>query len=119
MRSDPSVDVPNLRGLPGHAPYASELKDLFPESTIVFMLRDPRAIVASFLRYKASSLRTESDFWIWDTLEEAIKSYRRYIRPGINLAEHLEFIRYEDLIAHPLSCPGSSGTSSLLRCLRP
>jgi Sulfotransferase family len=88
---------------PGHAPYASELKDLFPQSTIVFMLRDPRAVVASFLRYKASSLRTESDFWICDTLEEAIKSYRRYILPGINLAEHLEFIRYEDLIAHPLS----------------
>ena len=103
MRSAPSVDVPNLRGLPGHAPYASELKDLFPESTIVFMLRDPRAVVASFLRYKASSLRTESDFWICDTLEEAIKIYRRHIRPGINLAEHLEFIRYEDLIAHPLS----------------
>jgi hypothetical protein len=88
---------------PGHAPYASELRDLFPESTIVFMLRDPRAVVASFLRYKASSLRTESDFWICDTLEEAIRSYRRYIRPGINLAEHFEFIRYEDLIADPLS----------------
>ena len=88
---------------PADAPYASELKDLFPESTIVFMLRDRRAVVASFLRYKASSLRTESDFWICDTLDEAIRSYRRYIRPGIKLAEHLEFIRYGYLAAHPLS----------------
>jgi hypothetical protein len=68
-------------------------KDLLPESTIVFMLRDPRAVVASFLRYKASSLRMESGSWICDTFEEAVKSYRRYIRPGINLAEHLGFIR--------------------------
>jgi Sulfotransferase family len=79
------------------------LKNLFPESAVVFMLRNPRAVVASFLRYKASSLRTESDFWICDTLEEPIRSYRRYIRPGINLAEHLKFVRYEDVIAHRLS----------------
>jgi len=88
---------------PGHARYARELKDLFPESTIVFMLRDPRAVVASFLRYKASTRRTESDFWICDTIEEAVESYRRYIRPAINFAEHLEFIRYEDLVTHPLN----------------
>jgi hypothetical protein len=88
---------------PGHARYIRELKELFPEGTIVFMLRDPRAIVASFLRYKESSLRRKADFWICDTLEEAIKSYRRYIRPGINFAEHLELVRYEDLVAQPLN----------------
>ena len=88
---------------PGHAQYVRELKDLFPEGTIVFMLRDPRAVVASFLRYRESSLRSEADFWICDTIEEAIKSYRHYIRPAIEFAEQLELVRYEDLVAQPMN----------------
>jgi hypothetical protein len=87
---------------PGHARYIRELKSLFPEGTIVFMLRDPRAVVASFLRYKESELRTKGDFWICDTLDEAVHRYRRFIRPAIDFAQHVEFVRYEELVAEPV-----------------
>jgi hypothetical protein len=87
---------------PGHARYGRDLRDLFPESTILFVLRDPRAVIASFLRYRRSSARSQSDFWITDTVEEAVRSYRRFIRPGIDLAEYMWFVRYEDLVRQPV-----------------
>jgi hypothetical protein len=86
---------------PGHAQYVRELKELFPGGTIVFMVRDPRAVVASFLRYKESSLRSYADFWICDTVEAAVKAYRHYIRPAVDSAEQMELVRYEDLAQQP------------------
>jgi len=87
---------------PGHAAFARDIKRLFPECTIAFMVRDPRAVVASFVRYRADPLRSQRDFWMSDTLEHAVMNYGRYIRPGIACADVLEFIRYEDLVEHPL-----------------
>ena len=108
---------------PGHAPYASELKDLFPESTFVFMLRDPRAVVASLLRYKGSSLRTERDFWICDRLEEASRAIGATSVPGSTLRSTWSLSAMKTSSPTRLALwhryPGSSGSSSLLRCLRP
>ncbi len=99
---------------PRHARYVRELKSLFPEGTVVFMLRDPRAVVASCLRYRDSSLRSEADFWICETLEEAVARYRIYIRPAIDHAESVELVRYEDLVARPMERLRDSATGSSL-----
>jgi hypothetical protein len=86
---------------PDYVNTADELQRLFPGSVMVFVLRDPRAILASMLRYKGSSARTAGDFWIVDDPTDGIEVLRRSAEQYKNIRDKVVPVKYESIVADP------------------
>ena len=91
---------------PRHVDYVRDIIELFPEGTVLYMVRDPRAVVASYIRYKNAARRSPADVFISDTVEEAVSKYKRFMQSSISLdditaARDIHFINYEELVFHP------------------
>jgi hypothetical protein len=86
---------------PRYAMRLQILRRCFPEAVIVFVLRDPREIVNSYLLHRDSDQRTDLDFWIKDTVAEALALLRTCLQSLA--ADHAELVmlRYEDFAARP------------------
>ncbi|WP_348636332.1 sulfotransferase family protein [Mycobacterium shigaense] len=84
--------------------YATELATVrrtFPESIILFVLRDPRDIVNSCLLHRDSPMRADTDFWIADTVTEALTLVWRCLEPLTAWKPEVVAVRYEAFTARP------------------
>jgi len=80
---------------PGHWRTLALLLTWFPEARVVFLVRDPRAVVAS---------RRETQ-WARGSLDVEIGRWRDSVRTAewYDLDERVRIMRYEDLVTQPLS----------------
>lgn len=84
--------------------YATQLNALwrsFPEAAVLFVLRDPREVVNSCLVHRGSPLRAATDFWIKDTVAEALALVERCLEPLDAGEAELEVLRYEAFAVRP------------------
>ena len=86
---------------PGHSKYITEIKDIYPRSTIIYMVRDPRAVVASSKRYTKQKRGGTKDFWMHSDISESIKMWKNSITPSMNNRDKVLFVLYETLVSKP------------------
>jgi Sulfotransferase family len=86
---------------PRYAPRLDLLRQSFPEAEVLFVLRDPREVVNSCLLHRDSQLRTPLDFWIKDTVAEALAQVEAYLEPIKAEEPALTVLRYEAFAARP------------------
>ena len=81
---------------PAHFRYVDRLLEWFPDARVVFVLRDPRSVVASLVVLDAS--------WASGTLADHIALWRDAARAAIAWRgdPRVTVVRYEDLVADPL-----------------
>lgn len=66
---------------PRYATALGALYRTFPEAEVLFVLRDPRQVVNSCLAHRDSPLRAPTDFWIKDTVAEALALVESCLEP--------------------------------------
>ena len=77
------------------------LTGMFPEAAVPFVLRDPREVVNSVLLHRNSPHRRPLDFWINDTVAEALALLHRFLQPLMSGGAAPAVARYEDFVAQP------------------
>jgi hypothetical protein len=86
---------------PRYATQLGALKRSFPEAVPLFVLRDPREVVNSCLAHRDSPHRDPTDFWIKDTVGDALALVQSYLEPlEAGDAGHV-VLRFEAFAAHP------------------
>lgn len=86
---------------PRYATRLDHLRRCFPESAILFVLRDPRQVVNSYLLHRDSPARMDVDFWIKDTVAEAFALLQSCLEPLTADDADLVVLRYEAFAARP------------------
>lgn len=86
---------------PAYVNVREELSRLFPGHYMLFVVRDPRAIIASMLRYRNTAERTADDFWIADDASAAVAMLNRSAEEYKRAKDEVITIRYEALVADP------------------
>ena len=84
--------------------YVKRLDDLteyFPEALLLFVLRDPRRVVNSYLKHRLSSFRSDIEFWITDTVSEAAALVEDCVQPVLQGSDRISVLRYESFVAEP------------------
>ncbi|WP_131829094.1 sulfotransferase family protein [Mycobacterium numidiamassiliense] len=84
--------------------YAAQLETLrrtFPGAVVLFVLRDPREVINSSLLHRDSPSRSDTDFWIKDTVTEAMELTQSCLEPLLAGAAEVVVLRYEAFAAHP------------------
>jgi Sulfotransferase family len=84
--------------------YAAQLEALrytFPEAAVLFVLRDPRHVVNSYLSHRDSPSRADTDFWIMDTVADALALAQSCLLPLQAGDAELVVLRYEAFAARP------------------
>jgi hypothetical protein len=84
--------------------YATRLETLrrsFPQAVLLFVVRDPREVVNSYLLHRDSRSRTDLDFWITDTVAAALALLESCLQPLKAGEPELIVLRYEDFAARP------------------
>lgn len=87
---------------PDYALYFPYLRSLFPNALFIFILRDPRRVAKSYLSYSNSELRTNGDFWIKDSSEDAFKLLAEATEPLISHRDAISILKYESFVSDPL-----------------
>ncbi|CDO86035.1 hypothetical protein AWC29_28770 [Mycobacterium triplex] len=86
---------------PRYATRLGSLRRCFPEAVVLFVLRDPREVVNSCVLHRDSDLRTDLDFWIKDTVTEALALVESCLEPLNTDDAELVVLRYEAFTARP------------------
>lgn len=86
---------------PRYATRLEMLRRSFPEAVALFVLRDPRDVVNSCLMHRDSRARTRVDFWIKDTVAEALAMVETCLEPLNSGDTELVVLRYEAFAARP------------------
>ncbi len=86
---------------PRYATQLGALRRTFPEAVPVFVLRDPREVVNSCLAHRDSPIRTPLDFWIQDTVANALELVKGCLKPLETDVGELVVLRYETFAARP------------------
>jgi Sulfotransferase family len=86
---------------PRYAMRLDRLRRCFPESGVLFVLRDPREVVNSYLLHRDSPVRSDLDFWIKDTVAEAFALLQNCLEPLMAHDADLVVLRYEAFAARP------------------
>jgi len=76
--------------------YARELLDILPQARLIHLVRDPRDVIASFIKQK----------WCPDNLEDAICYYNSIIHRWFEIEKTLDpkkfiVVKFEDMISNP------------------
>src|SRR5690606_38458360 len=79
---------------PNHLLYMPTLQALFPGARFIHIVRDPRAVVSSWVSVPWSTGTIEGDAAVW-------RRYMRKAREQPPAPGTLHTIRYEALVAHP------------------
>ena len=85
--------------------YATEVPRLryyYPDATIIFVLRNPLDIVGAYLRHRDSQLRSKDDFWIKDSVAQALALIEVCIEPVLLLPMDIIIVRYEQFVREPI-----------------
>jgi hypothetical protein len=86
---------------PRYATRLDVLRRSFPKAVVLFVLRNPREVVNSCLLHRDSPMRTETDFWIKDTVADALALVESCLEP-LNAGEtQLVVVRYETFAGEP------------------
>lgn len=86
---------------PLYATRLDELRRCFPAATILFVLRDPREVVNSYLAHRASLSRSHVDFWIKNCVADALALVESCVAPLKSGRSDLQLLRYEEFVADP------------------
>ena len=86
---------------PMYATRLDVLRQSFPDALLLFLLRDPRHVVNAYLAHRASPSRSHLDFWIKDTVSEALILLETCLEPLRRARPDLVVLRYEDFVAAP------------------
>lgn len=86
---------------PTYATRMATLRRSFPDALVLFVLRDPREVVNSSLIYRGSPSRGATDFWIKDTVAEALAVVTSCLEPLEGADSRLVVLRYEAFTARP------------------
>jgi hypothetical protein len=86
---------------PLYATRLEVLRRLFPDALFLFVQRDPRAVVNSYLAHRASPLRRSVDFWIKDTVAEALALVESCLQPLEGREGDVAVLRYEEFVEQP------------------
>lgn len=86
---------------PRYATRLGSLRRCFPEAVVLFVLRDPRAVVNSCVLHRDSDIRTDLDFWIKDTVAEALALVESCLEPLNADDAELVVLRYEAFAQRP------------------
>jgi Sulfotransferase family len=81
---------------PAHHAYLGEIREKFPGSPVIYILRDPRDVVASMQKAFGTSLDGSIRTW-----NAAFHDYRKFSR-------HVHLVRYEDVVADPATAAESA-----------
>jgi hypothetical protein len=87
---------------PRHACLVPEILTFYPNARIIYIIRDPRDVVSSTLRF--IEFKSEKKRW-WYCAKRA-KMWKKEVERGINLIQSVNkkkamIIRYEDIIENP------------------
>jgi O-antigen/teichoic acid export membrane protein len=84
---------------PGHALWLPQIRDLFPQARVLFMVRDPRDVLVSY-DDRWNGGRRGTDYLI--RTAALLKFYLTHLlnRPGFP-SEQVRWVRYESLTGHP------------------
>jgi hypothetical protein len=82
--------------------YLATILDIYPSATIVYMIRDPRAVASSFKRY-VDYKRGKEDFWITRDVNKAIKLWKASVEQAMHFKDQITFVKYEDFVMNPES----------------
>lgn len=86
---------------PRYATRLESLRRCFPEAVVLFVLRDPREVVNSYLLHRDSDLRTDLDFWIKDSVAEAMTLVQSCLDSLMADDAGLVVLRYETFATEP------------------
>jgi len=86
---------------PMYATRMDRVRTGFPQAQFLFVIRDPREIVNSCLLYRHSPSRSQTDFWIKDTVADALALVEHCWEPLRTPQSDVSVLRYEDFIARP------------------
>lgn len=87
---------------PDYSMYFPYLRSLYPEALFIFILRDPRRVAKSYLSYSNSELRTNGDFWMKDSSEDAFKLLAEATEPLMSHRDAISILKYESFVSDPL-----------------
>lgn len=82
--------------------YLGKILNIYPDATIIYMIRDPRAVASSFKRY-IDHKRGKEDFWITEDINKAIKLWKKSVDQATYFKNQVNFVKYEDFVANPQS----------------
>lgn len=85
-----------LEKTPFHIYYIEKILDFFPDAKIIINYRDPRAVIASWLK-KDKYKSILGLVYTWNKLAEWILE----LKANPQISNSLFFVRYEDLVAQP------------------
>lgn len=74
---------------PEHYRFLPEILEHFPESPVVFVVRDPRDTIASILKNFGTSL------------DDAIRSWNEAWQSSVRAGDRVHLVRYEELVHNP------------------
>lgn len=86
---------------PMYATRLATLRQGFPGARFLFVIRDPREVVNSYLGYRAATARSRHDFWIKDTVADALALVASCFEPLDTASADVSILRYEDFVAAP------------------
>jgi hypothetical protein len=82
---------------PSNTTYIKLIKKQFPGSKIIFLVRDPRDVMASYLKANEPYYTERFDFMLW-RWKDAIEKYRSLVKRS---AADVLLVKYEDLVTDP------------------
>jgi hypothetical protein len=82
--------------------YLATILNIYPDATIIYMIRDPRAVASSFKRY-VDHKRGKEDFWITEDVNKAIKLWKTSVEQAMEFKNQITFVKYEDFVRKPQS----------------
>ncbi|MEO1400868.1 MAG: sulfotransferase [Cyanobacteria bacterium J06635_1] len=82
---------------PMHYQHLDQIFDWYPNASVLWLLRDPRAVVSSLLRAHWASDYTDENARLWD---QSLRDYERYWCSNVRVKQ----VRYETLLTQPQTC---------------
>ncbi len=87
---------------PIHYKYIKQTKRVYPNSTVIFMVRDPRAVAASSKRYAGNKTGDNAGFWASEKISTATKLWEEAAMQAIRNKAAIVVVKYEDLVTAPM-----------------
>lgn len=89
--------------VPDYSFIIDDINTEYPDSAFVFVIRYPRRIAKSYFSYRNSEFRLKGDYWIKDSVEDALNLIQRSLKPLDIHRDNLITIRYEEFVSNPVN----------------
>lgn len=88
--------------MPDYSFIIDEISIEYPDAICLFIIRDPRRVAKSYLKYRNSKFRLTVDYWIKDSADDALDLIKRSFKPLDGHRDNLITIRYEEFVSNPV-----------------